>query len=82
MPQINDEASPIARLIGLDGTSIVGVVYVWETAELAILWYEPKETAVFVDPELGTEVIAKAKAKTPVDVIAALCRLQILAKGS
>lgn len=77
MHHSNDEATPIARLIGPDGKSIVGLVYAWETSELAIFWFEPRETAAFVEPEIDPETLAKAKATTPVDVVALLCRLQI-----
>ena len=75
MPNKNDEATPIARLIGQDGKSVVGLVYVWETSELAILWFEPKETAAFVDSEICSEILAEAQATTPEDVIALLSKL-------
>ncbi|MBB5723567.1 hypothetical protein FHS72_003212 [Loktanella ponticola] len=79
---MNDEATPIARLIGPDGKSIVGLVYVWETSELAILWLNPRKTAAFVDPKIGASMWATAKSRTPEDVIALLGRLQTLAKQS
>ncbi len=75
MPHENDEASPIARLIGADDNSVVGLVYVWETSELAILWFEPKEPAAFIDPEIRSEVLTEALATTPEDVIALLSKL-------
>ena len=75
MPHENDEATPIARLIGQDGKSVVGVAYVWETSELAILWFEPKEPAAFIDPEICSEVLGDAQPTTPEDVIALLSRL-------
>ena len=80
MPHLNDEATPIARLIGPDGKSIVGWVYAWGTSELAILWLEPGERAMFVESEIDAEMLAKAKATTPVDVIDLLGTLQIPAK--
>ena len=80
MPYLNDEAIPIARLIGPDGKSIVGLVYVWETSELAILWLNPRKTAAFVDPEIDPEMLAKGKATTPKELFAFLGRLQTLAK--
>ena len=75
MPHENDEAKPIARLIGADGKSVVGLVYVWETSELAILWFEPKKTAMFIHPKIDPEVLADAKTTTPDDVIIFLGRL-------
>jgi len=80
VPHLNDEATPVAQLIGPDGKSIVGLVYVWETSELAILWFEPKEAASFIDPEISTDTLAKTQATTPEDVFALLGRLQKPAK--
>ncbi|MEH6832749.1 MAG: hypothetical protein V7661_18105 [Sulfitobacter sp.] len=80
MPYLNDEATPIARLIGSDGKSIVGLVYVWETSELAILWLNPGKTAAFVDPEIDPEMLARGKATTPAELLALLGRLQTIAK--
>ena len=76
----NDEATPIARLIGQDGKSIVGLVYVWETSELAVLWLNPGKMAAFVDPEIDPEMLAKGKSTTPSELLALLGRLQTLAK--
>jgi hypothetical protein len=75
VPQENDEATPIARLIGQDGKSVVGLAYVWETSELAILWFEPKKPAMFIHPKIDPEVLADAKTTTPDDVILLLGRL-------
>ena len=82
MPHLNDEATPIARLIGPDGKSIVGLVYVWEASELAILWLNPRKTAAFVDPEIDTEMLAMGKATTQADLLALLGGLRTLAKES
>jgi hypothetical protein len=75
VPHKSDEASPIARLIGADGKNVVGLVYVWETSELAILWFESKKPAAFIAPEICSEVLAEAQATTPEDVIALLSKL-------
>jgi hypothetical protein len=82
VPYSNDEATPIAQLIGPDGKSIVGLVYVWETSELAILWLNPRETAAFVDPEIDPEMLAMGKATTPADLLELLGRLRTRAKKS
>ena len=75
MTQVNEEASPIARLIGPDGKRTVGWVYAWETSELSILWIGEQYNAAFIDPELCAERLAKAKVTTPEDVIALLSLL-------
>jgi len=72
----NEEASPIARLIGPDGKHTVGWVYAWETSELSILWIGTRDAAAFIDPEIRSEVLAKAKATTPEEVIAFLGALR------
>jgi hypothetical protein len=71
----NEEASPIARLIGPDGKHTVGWVYAWETSELSILWINERDVAAFIYPPLCPERLAKAKAITPEDVIAFLAAL-------
>jgi len=72
----NEEASPIARLIGPDGKHTVGWVYVWETSELSILWINEPDTAAFIDPKIRSEMLTRAKEATPDDVIAFLRRLR------
>ena len=56
------------------------MVYVWETSELAILWLNPRKTAAFVDPKIGSKMLAKAKSITPEELFALVGRLQTLAK--
>ena len=75
MTHFNEEASPVARLIGPNGKHTVGWVYEWETSELSILWIREHDKATFINPELCPERLAKAKATTPEDVIALLNRL-------
>ena len=82
MPHSNDEAKPIARLIGSDGKSIVGLIYVWETSEMAVLWLNPRKMPAFVDPEIDPEMLAMGKATTPADLLALLGRLRTRAKKS
>jgi len=76
VPHKNDEATLIARLIGLDGKSIVGLVFVWEASELAILWLKPEKTATFVEPEFDPEMLAKCKQNTPRKLFSFLGKLQ------
>lgn len=75
MNQCNEEASPIARLIGSDGKRTVGWVYAWESLELSIFWIGPRDAAAFIGSELCPEMLAKAKTATPEDVIAFLAGL-------
>ena len=72
MASLNDEASPIARLIGHNGKRTIGWVYVWENSELAILWTAPQEPVAFIDPAIGAELLMEATATTPVDVMSFL----------
>jgi hypothetical protein len=70
-----EEASAIARLIGADGERTVGWVYLWDTAELAVLWLGAHDAATFMDPPLQPEVLAQARSAAPgalVDLLAAL----------
>ena len=76
MTQVNEEASPIARLIGPDGKRTVGWVYAWETSELSILWIGELGAAAFIDPEIRFEMQERAKATTPEDVITFLGTLR------
>lgn len=82
VPYSNDEATPIARLIGSDGKSIVGLVYVWETSELAVLWLDSRKTAAFLDKKVDPEMLAKGKATTPAELLALLEGLRALAQRS
>lgn len=72
MNQTNEEATPIARLIGPDGNRTVGWVYAWENSELAILWVNVPDMAAFIHPKIHSEVLVKASGMTPEDVIALL----------
>jgi hypothetical protein len=59
-----EEASAIARLIGADRKRTVGWVYLWNTAELAVLWLDVHEAAAFIHPPLRPEVLAHARSST------------------
>ena len=69
------EALAIARLIGSDRTRTVGWVYLWDTAELAVLWLDACDAAAFIHPPLRPEVLAEARSSTPgalIDLLAVL----------
>ena len=75
MTKDREEASAIARLIGADGECTVGWVYLWDTAELAVLWLDAHDAAAFMDPPLRSEVLAQARSASPgalVDLLVAL----------
>jgi len=71
----DEEASPVARLIGANGKHTVGWVYAWESSELSILWINERDAVAFIDPPLCPARLAKAQATTPEDVIAFLAAL-------
>lgn len=76
MTHFNEEASPIARLIGPDGKHTVGWVYAWETSELSILWINERDMVAFINPEIRFEMQAKSKAITREEVTAFLGTLR------
>lgn len=82
MTHFNEEASPIARLVGPDGKHTVAWVYAWESSELSILWIDEPDKAAFIDPPLCPETLAKAKAITPEGVISFLDTLRKLTSKS
>lgn len=59
-----EEATPIARLLGEDGTLTIGWVYQWNTSELSILWITGDRTIAHIDPPLCPETLARAKSVT------------------
>ena len=69
MARVKEEAAAIARLLGRDGRRTVGWVYLWNTAELSILWIEQRDTAKVIEPSICAEMLAKAKHVTPGEVI-------------
>ena len=75
MTNFDEEASPVARLVGPDGKRTVGWVYAWETSELSILWISGRDSVAFIDRKLCAERLMKAKGITPEDVIAYAAKL-------
>ena len=58
-----EEASPIARVLDVEGKTI-GWVYQWNTSELSILWISQDRAAKSLEPPICTETLATAKAVT------------------
>lgn len=52
MNRENDEAVAIARLIGTNGRSVVGLVYRWYSGGLAVKWNDGPKRVAAVEPEL------------------------------
>lgn len=69
MTQLKQEAAPVARLLGIDGERTVGWVYLWNTAELSILWIEKRDATKLIEPSICAETLSEAKLVTPGDVI-------------
>ena len=58
-----EEASPIARVLNVEGETI-GWVYQWNTSELSILWINQNRAAKSLEPPICPETFTKAKAVT------------------
>ena len=43
------DGAPIAKLLGGDGTAVVGHLYLWESSDLGILWTSDGREISFVD---------------------------------
>lgn len=56
------EGVQIARILSENGESIVGVVHLWNTKELSLMWTGNKREAGFIDPPLEPEIIEQARA--------------------
>ena len=52
----------IARLLGEDGTRVVGNLYLWDSGDLGILWTGDDRRIYFVDRELNVEILDRARA--------------------
>ena len=59
-----EEATPIARLMGIDRTQTIGWVYQWNTSELSILWIAGDRAIAYIEPPLCPDTLAKAKSVT------------------
>jgi len=67
--QGKEEAEAVARLLARDGERVVGLLYLWNTSELSILWIGEYGEASTIDPPLSTDVLAKAKSICADEVI-------------
>ncbi|WP_299048822.1 hypothetical protein [uncultured Tateyamaria sp.] len=61
MSEDKQEGVKVARLLSEPGGRVVGLVHLWNTAELSILWlYEAREAEV-IDPPLRPEILENAR---------------------
>ena len=52
---------PIARLLGANGTQLVGRLYRWETGDLGIIWTSDDRWISFVDRKLDPDLLKVAR---------------------
>ncbi|UWR24603.1 hypothetical protein [Sulfitobacter sp. S190] len=74
-----DEGVQVARLLSEQGGRVVGLVHLWNTAELSILWLDEAHEAEVIDPPLRPEIFESARA---VNADAVFEYLEVLSKGS
>jgi len=51
----------IARLLGNDGTWVVGHLYLWDSGDLGILWTGDDRAISFVDRVVDVEILDRAR---------------------
>ena len=51
----------IARLLGDDGATVVGNLYLWDSGDLGILWTSDDRKIAFVDRVLDVEIVDRAR---------------------
>ena len=51
----------IARLLGDNGTDVVGYLYLWESGSLAVMWQCEDRHICFVDRPLNAQILLKAR---------------------
>ena len=61
--------APIATLLGGDGISVVGHLYLWESGDLGILWTGDDHVISFVDRVLDVDVLARARAADSAELV-------------
>ena len=69
----------IARLLGDDGTQVLGHLYQWESDDLGILWIGEDREISFVDRALCVEILARARAVDSAELVEFLGALPVKA---
>lgn len=59
----------IARLLGEDGTRVVGHLYQWDSGDLGILWTGDDREISFVDRVLDVDILDRARAVDSAELV-------------
>ncbi len=78
MNQRWDEGVAIARLYGDDQSTILGLVYLWNTSEIAILWTSDTSFATFICAPIRPETLISAQETTPNALLVFLRALKVI----
>lgn len=63
---------PIAQLLAQDGSQVVGLLYLWETGDIGILWTGDERAVSFVDRQLNVELLRRARSAASADIVTLL----------
>ena len=63
------DGAAIARLLGEDGTTVIGHLYLWESGDLGILWTGDDRQISFVDRILDVDVLVRARAADSAELV-------------
>ena len=69
----------MARLLGEDGTTLIGHLYLWESDDLGILWSGDDRYISYVDRVLDVDVLARARAADSAELVGFLETLPVKA---
>ena len=73
------DGAPIAKLLGGDGTAVVGHLYLWESSDLGILWTGDDLEISFIYSILDVDVLARALAADSAELVEFLETLPVKA---
>ncbi len=63
------DGAAIARLLGEDGTTVIGHLYLWESGDFGILWTGDDHEISFIDRLLDVDVLARARAADSAELV-------------
>ena len=63
------EGVAIACLVADDGEGIVGWGYLWNTADLGIMWVSQKRDALSIEPKISDELLVAAAATDSSEIV-------------
>ena len=73
------DGAAIARLLGENGATIVGHLYLWEFGDFGILWSGADREISYVDRVLDVDVLARARAADSAELVEFLEALPVKA---